>query len=116
MVRIPWGSHGEDGIALVRKFWIQRSVWPRDSTVVASLVPLALVGTQKEHNMRLHQQIIPPKRQRGFIPVRGVQFWMDDDLRYTDYNWKCLTRTPPPTGTLAFGHWRPTFNPLAIAM
>ena len=115
MVRIPLAPHGEDGIALVKQFLIQQKFWPRDSTIVASWVPLAVAGTQKEQNLRLQQQLIPPLRQHVFIPIRGVQFWMDDDLCQTDYKWKCLTRAPQ-IGTLALGHWRPTFSPLAIAM
>ena len=106
----PWGPHGEDGIALVRKFLIHQNIWPKDSTLVASLVPLAIAGTQKEQSLRLQQQIIPPVRQRRFIPIRGVQFWLDDGLRQTHYKWKCLTG-PPPIGTLAFGHLRPASGP-----
>ena len=44
--------------------------------------------------------------QQGFVPIRGVQFWVDNGLRQTYYKWKCLTG-PPPT------NWITCFRPLA---
>ena len=107
--KYSWDAHAHDGVALIRKFLVQHNFWPRDNTVVALLVPLALVGTQQEQNLRLQQQIIPPVKQHGFIPIRGVQFLMDDDLCQTDYKWKCLT-WPPHT------NWHTCFRPLASSV
>ena len=47
----PWGAHGEYGVALVSKFFVQLNVWPKDIMPVASLVPVAPARTQQEHNM-----------------------------------------------------------------
>ena len=99
----PWGAHGEDGVALVRKFWVQRNVWPSEIMPFSSMVPFAPARTHKEHNMWMQQRSIPRATQQRFAPIRRVQFWVYGDVCQTDYKRKCLTGPPPkPSGTLAF--------------
>jgi len=47
---------------------------------VASLVPIAPTRTQKALNLWLLQQSIPRANNQGFVPIRGVQFWVDNDM------------------------------------
>ena len=95
-------------VLLVRQFMVQRNFCPRDSMLVASLAPIAPARTQKEQNLWLLQQSIPRATQHGFVPIRGVHFWVDNDMCQNCFTWKCLTR--PPT------NWNTCFRPFASSV
>ena len=72
---------------------------------MASLGPIAPTRTQKEQNLWLLQESIPRATHQGYVPIRGVQFWVDNDVCQSYITWKCRTR--PPT------NWSTCFRPFA---
>ena len=63
----PWGTHGEDGVDLVRQFLVQRNFWPRESCLWHPSSQLPQLARTTEHNMLLLQQSIPRANQQGVV-------------------------------------------------